>query len=55
MYVFCLIEIFVLNPAEYKLPSIKEICIFMLVYVYENELLKIVYFMEERKIPITLV
>ena len=24
----------------YKLPSIREICIFMLVYAYENEVLK---------------
>ena len=40
MYFFCLIEISVIDPAEYKLPSIREICICMLVYKYENEVLK---------------
>ena len=39
---FCLLEISVIHPAEYKLPSIREICICMLVYAYENEVLKII-------------
>ena len=37
---FYLIEISVIHRAEYKLPSIREICICMLVYAYENEVLK---------------
>ena len=44
MYFFLLLEISVIHPAEYKLPSIREICICMLVYVYENEVLKIKFF-----------
>ena len=40
-YFFCLIEISVIDPAEYKLPSIREMCICMLVYKYENEVLKL--------------
>ena len=34
---FCLIQTSVLNPAEYTLPSIREISVCMLVYVYENK------------------
>ena len=41
---FCLIEISVIDPAEYKLPSTREICICMLVYKYENEVLKKNYY-----------
>ena len=37
---FCLLEISVIHPAEYKLPSIREICICMLVYAYKKEVLK---------------
>ena len=41
---FCLLEISVIHPAEYKLPSIREICICMLVCAYENEVLKKFFF-----------
>ena len=37
--IIIIIEISVIDPAEYKLPSIREICICMLVYKYENEVL----------------
>ena len=36
-----LIEISAIYPAEYKLPSIRETCICMLFYAYENEVLKL--------------
>ena len=40
-YVFtCLLKIFVIHSTEYKLPSLRKICICMLVYAYENEVLK---------------
>ena len=38
--VFRLLEISVIHPAKCKLPSITEICICILVYAYENEVLK---------------
>ena len=37
MLFFRLLEISVIHPAKCKLPSIREICICMLVYAYENE------------------
>ena len=40
MLFFRLLEISVIHPAKCKLPSIREICICMLVYAYENEVLK---------------
>ena len=43
-FCFCLIEISVIDPAKYKLPNIREICICMLVYKYENEVLKKDYY-----------
>ena len=39
MICFCMIEISVLARAEYKLPSFREICICMLVYICKNEVL----------------
>ena len=41
MLFFRLLEISVIHPAKCKLPSIREICICMLVYAYENEVLKL--------------
>ena len=41
MLFFRLLEISVIHPAKCKLPSIREICICMLVYAYENEVSKI--------------
>ena len=40
MLFFRLLEISVIHPAKCKVPSIREICICMLVYAYENEVLK---------------
>ena len=40
MLFFRLLEISVIHPAKCKLPSIREICICMLVYAYENEVSK---------------
>ena len=40
MLFFRLLEISVIHPAKCKLPSIREIFICMLVYAYENEVLK---------------
>ena len=38
--IFWFIRISVIHPADDKLPSIREICSCMLVYAYENEVLK---------------
>ena len=40
MLFFRLLEISVSHPAKCKLPSIREICMCMLVYAYENQVLK---------------
>ena len=51
MLFFRLLEISVIHPAKCKLPSIREICMCMLVYAYENEVLKKYYVLKYHHIP----